>query len=86
MTTTQTRPAALILDARVLHARRDRAFGRVEAVVELVAKTVIGQPPRLFRIRTNVPVNHDGTMRRQLIDSASRLMRATPSVPGSYAA
>ncbi|MBV0913758.1 hypothetical protein [Anianabacter salinae] len=81
-----TFPAALILDARVSHARRDRSFGRVEAVVELVVKPCAGQPARLFRIRTNVPATSDGTMRRRLLESAVRLMRSAPSVTGRAAA
>lgn len=68
----------IILDACIRHARRDRDFGRVEAIAELVVKTRAGQPPRRLTLRTNVPARGDAPLRERLLEDARLLVQALP--------
>ena len=65
----------IILQADISKVRRNRDFGRIEAVVSLVAKVQAGQPPTMIRLRTSVPTRGDLPLRQRLKADAARLAR-----------
>ncbi len=66
----------IILDATVKHARRNRDFGRIEALVELIVKQT-GHPARRMMIRTNQPVHAQKPLRQRLTEDAALLAQRT---------
>lgn len=71
----------IILETIVKHARRNRDFDRVEALVEILVKRP-GQPPRWNRIRTSQPIKGALPLRRRLTEDAALLARAVETSPG----
>ena len=64
----------LVVDAEMKNVRRNRDFGRVEALVTLFVKQR-GQPIRPLRIRTNVADHGSEPLRARLLADAARLAR-----------
>ncbi|WP_139250790.1 hypothetical protein [Palleronia salina] len=66
------RQRMVILDADLSRVRRDRDFGRIEALVSLWVKES-GRPVRPIRLTTNVPIRGNGPIRARLIQDAAAL-------------
>lgn len=64
----------IVLEARVMHARRNRDFGCVEAFVELIVKQS-GYPARRVTVRTNQPTKGPLPLRQRLHNDAALLAR-----------
>ncbi|SES30027.1 hypothetical protein SAMN04490244_109188 [Tranquillimonas rosea] len=67
-----------VLGAHVERARRDRDFGRVEAMVRLTVKPAPGRPVQSMRIYANTAAS-GGDLRRRLVEDAIRTSRTVPA-------
>jgi hypothetical protein len=62
----------IVIDATFSDVTRSRDYGRVEAIVSLLVKTV-GRPVRNVSVRTSVSDRGDAPLRHRLIRDAARL-------------
>lgn len=70
----------IVLEATVRHARRNRDFGRVEALVDLIVKQP-GHPARRLTIRTSQPAKSVLPLRQRLCRDAALLARHLETSP-----
>ncbi len=68
----------IILEATVRRARRNREFGRVEALIDLI---VPGHPARRVTIRTSQPAKGTLPLRQRLCHDAALLARHIETSP-----
>ncbi|MEQ3625519.1 MAG: hypothetical protein ABNH26_02395 [Celeribacter sp.] len=62
-----------IYQTRILHARRDRDFGRVEAQVEITTHDGPGVPAATRKLLVSVPDHAKGELRSRVALEAERL-------------
>ncbi len=70
----------IILEATVRRARRNREFGRVEALIDLIVKQP-GHPARRVTIRTSQPAKGTLPLRQRLCHDAALLARHIETSP-----
>ncbi len=76
-------PAFRVLSTEIVHARRCRDFGRIEARVQIVFQESANTPPRMTEVLTNAPASAGrtpGRLRQRLLRDAVTLAILTRSL------